>query len=467
MRPRFIYRAKSLGLTMPMFTTFRTTVLAILLMASEIGFAAQPAPDEQLLTAASNAFAAGDYHQALVLYQRLVALNDSPASHYNLAVCYYKLGQYSLAQQTFLALYEQDPLNDGVLLNLAITEMKLGHLAQAYQRLVLLLAQAQSPTVAAVAFKNYQHVIAAAPYLADGDTPVASADSSWLVNAALGFGADDNVVSVVDNIASTTSDTYTEASLSAAWYSSGDFRNNWLLEANAFSTTYRSESAYDIDAFNLGITKHIASDRRAGVQLGLRMGQSSVGGEQYLQTFETSLARMQPLSNVTTLKYGLRYQHSSAQSAQFEPFAGQSLRFSAQLRKRRGQYAWWLGYRFDYDDKNDELGSVTPLGNTAFTSYSPNRHSLYGAWAYTQGPWQFRLEADYRDSRYREAQINDDGSAFTRADQRLELGAIASRSLSSQWSLEISLRQMDNHSNAAEYRYDQQLAELRLRWQND
>ncbi|MFT6551350.1 MAG: tetratricopeptide (TPR) repeat protein [Zhongshania marina] len=420
-------------------------------------------PEVALSNQAAEIFASGDYRQALVLYRQIDKSAPSVGTTYNLAVCYYKLKDWRRAKSLFTKLHEQNPSSELVRLNLALTEAKLGNLTSAQNHLYVLASASESDAIAMLAYRNYLKI----ETQIEGQVfpSVISADG-WLLNGRLAYGSNDNIVTLRDDTASQASDNFTEASFSAARYSSPDFDRNWAFDVGVYSSRFGQASDYDVDVASLGLLKHLSPAQNQRLQLGLRVDQSAVGGEAYLFSSGLELANEHRLSKVSRLKYGARYSRAVERRREFQVYAGDTVRLYFQLLKRFERHRWELGYRYESEDKNDRQGEPMPLETATFTSYSAVRHSIIAQWSYQYGDWRFVTKGRYRDSQYRDAHVFGDGSSELREDSRTSLEFNLVRRVSDDFSLEMSWESSKNSSSIEDYDYSQNIFSVGVVWQN-
>jgi tetratricopeptide (TPR) repeat protein len=159
-------------------------IFAALALAQTAGAAAESAASERF-AAASRAFAEQDYRRALADFQAALDLgHEGPAVHYNLAVCYYRLGEYVRAEQAFRELAREFPeMRDLAEYNLGLALTRQGREAEARGA----FEQARNGNderVAALAAAMLERLTAA---------EVAPRAESWMRLIDLRAGYDDNV----------------------------------------------------------------------------------------------------------------------------------------------------------------------------------------------------------------------------------------------------------------------------------
>ena len=425
--------------------------------------------EQELARQAKQDFKAGNYRQALNKYSRIDAKESTYTSRYNLAVCHYKLKNWQQAYSLFSGLHLQDPANEQIHLNLALSANRLGKDKEALDHFELLATIAESDVIAALAYQQLRQLTSSKQTLSIKQLK----SSRWILSAAIGAGSDDNVVSPVDDGASTQSDTFFEQNLYAGWYSSVDFNNSWFIDSVWYSSQYSEISEYDVGVFGAGVRKYFSLSNKHRLHIGVRVDQSSIGGNGYLNSVYFDLGTRHKLNRLDSLRFSIRLQDSEDRNELYQGLAGTSFRVSADYWKYTGHHRWRLRYRYDQDDKNDDSGTYTDdLDNTfnTFTSYSAARHSLHASWTYEKNNWRTQFFTSYRDSQYIDPHIFVDDTSnllnILREDQKISTGLLLSRNLSRTWSLDFEFTNTDNRSTIDQYDYNQNIVSLTLSWQN-
>lgn len=423
---------------------------------------------EALDAEAKRAFDNSDYDKASSLYSKLNAEKPTYLTRYNLAVCYYKLKNWRAAQALFDELALENPNDEWVEINLALTLAKLGDTSEALDRLSALADFAESDYVATLAYSNYKKISQqilpeGASQLHEGKRKAAPA---IMLGASLGLGVDSNVVSVVDEAAEAGSDVFSELTATAAWYSSPDFNNNFILDANAYSSKYTSVAGYNVDVVSLGARKHYEALDGVRLDAAVRLDQSSVGGQSYMRTLNMEVGSKLTLATGGTLQFGARHQTASELADEYEPYAGTNVRAYGGWLYRSGAQRWKLKYQWDDDSKNDGGGAETDAGNLTYTSYSARRHSLVASYLYEFDRWCIEPSLQFRKSDYKDAHVYSDDYTIIRGDTRRVAGIVVSRTLSDHWAVELDIQNVNNRSNIDTYGFSQNLFLLTLAWQN-
>lgn len=185
------------------------------------------------VSAAMAQFKRGDYAAALARFLSLDKGRQSPQTHYNIAVCYYRLGRFAEAQASFHKAAANPRLAPLAYYNLALIAAKQDDVPEALHRVEQVLAVAPeeklrvlAQTLRARLQPNPSHV-------------------RWEATVSLGSGFDDNLLLVADTTAaaSTRASGFTEfnAYAGGGWHRHGD----WSFGGGLFANRYFSIGTYD------------------------------------------------------------------------------------------------------------------------------------------------------------------------------------------------------------------------------
>ncbi|WP_096086964.1 tetratricopeptide repeat protein [Agaribacterium haliotis] len=403
---------------------------------------------------AQQAFNAKQYQQALDLYQSIETTELNNSTLFNIAICHYKLGQWQKAYRAFSELNKQEQNDELVQLNLALTQYKLGEQQQALAQLDWLYQTAESDNISMLAYQHLKKLDQAK-------------NKHWFVSASVGTGIDDNVISVVDAVASSQSDTFTELSLNPSWFSSEDFDNNWVLDASYYNNRYREVSDYDIRIVAAGIRKNFSLIKANRSFVAARLDQSEVGDDDYMQSTFFDLGNRYKNSSGLRLDYGLRWQKMQELSSLYKPFAGNSNRFYGKLTQTLGAHHFALQAQFDNDNRNDSGNKQ--LGQD-FISYSALRWGIKADWRYKYKRWSSKLFYQWRTSEYKDANVYWQENRrlperIVREDTRAVFGLQISLDLPHNYYADLEWRNTNNDSNIDDYSYKQQLINASLGFQ--
>ena len=406
------------------------------------------------LKAGTAAFKSGDFQRALESFQqaRDAGSKDS-LLQYNIAVCHFKLEQWSEANAGFAELYAQEPNDWLALYNLAITEKKLGRLEQAREYFFEVAGQGDMDQLALLAMRQYELLLAGKPE---------KIDRKWLGTVSVAYGLDDNVIDPTDDAPSQESDRFWEAMASASWFSNVDLARAWTIDGMAYASRYQQVSEYDIGIVNIGGKKHFPVGR-GYLYGGADIEHIQLGSDPYQRNWSAKLGGNLPFGKRAFFNARYRYQKLNSLSEQFDPTAGSNQRVELALGSRLGTFSRWkVRYRFDDDDRQDD--AFTLGSDKLFVSYSAQRHGIKLRWSRLTPRWETSLSADYRYSQFRDDNVDFDGSSERRIDQRLLAAAKIAWFFVPKWQLSFDYSYTDNQSTIDVYQFDRSLMTLGINW---
>lgn len=416
------------------------------------------------MSQAEQAFTSQQYKTALSLYQAIDSSLNNFSVNYNIGVCYYKLEQWEKAVSVFSKLLKTNPESEIVEYNLALSEYKIGHLKSAQTRFEWLYETAESDELALLAIKKYQEINTALGYNPKQITKNRDV-KHWRFNAALGFGTDNNVISIVEDIPTTESDTFTELSLNPSWTSSSDINNSWIIDGLYFQSKYSDQSEYNIDVTAIGVRKYTQLNSSNRLFASLRLDKSTVGGDDYLSSTHLSLGGRYKNQNGFTVRYGLHRKSSDEGSDIYEPYAGTTQRYYLNLYKNINKHRFGIGFNIIDDNRNNSIGDTLEREDTRI--YSADRQTLNFDYQYFANSWSMKAFYTIRSSDFTNENIYfSDGfdlpERITRKGTRKTLGILLSKDINKHVFLDAELRQTDNESNIENFSFDQQLLSVTL-----
>lgn len=414
----------------------------------------------QINKKAQKAYKEKNYQVALTHYLRVAKINPSFTTKYNIAVCYYKLNQWHKALNFFDQLYTIEPHNDLVHFNLILTLIKLNEDRAALNHLKLLSKIAQSDAIAALAYQEHINL-----FNKITQKEQTLQNNQWLLAASLFKGSDDNINTIIDEIQTQTSDTYTEATASMGWYSSANINDSWLLNFTTYASMYDESKAYNVNVYDAGLKRNIELSSAIQFHAGLRIDNTSIEKEGYLQSYNTSIGGRYNASKNDIIAIDIRAQKSNALSDIYEGLAGTSVRVTGHYTKKIDRHRFRVKYRLDNENKNDSE-VVTANGNTIFTSYSATRHSISGEWHYALNAFDFLLESSYRTSTYHDEHMFFSGAGGLRKDTKYTLFTEMRYNINHNWAISLNGTSTTNNSSLNRYDYTQNLISIGISWQN-
>ncbi|MEX2198765.1 MAG: tetratricopeptide repeat protein [Burkholderiales bacterium] len=403
--------------------TIRAIGAAFLLCVLAPAPAAAAFPGEQHFNAARAAFNAGDFAAALqrFLQARHSGL-DTPGLRFNLGATYYRLHRYAEARAEFEALARDPQWAPLAHYNLGLTSMRLGdteggraHFDQAHRT----SADTNLRTLAGVALER----------LGRATLPPRS---GTVVSLAGGY--DSNPALYTDNTVAgsrTGGDTFVEALGASTRNLSGNAALGWNAHGAFVLRKYLDQGEFDVQGLRIGISR----DTDTGA------AQFSVGGNHGIVYFDGQLLEQAAALEVqgrTRLQGGrdLRASYELASidgGSHYRYLDGWQQRLSAGVGFAWQRALWRTGYQLDIEDRRDP-------------GYSPRRHRLF---AIAELPdvagWKTEARAEYRASRYHDAQA--------RRDDRYGLALRASRDAGAGRRAFVDYSYYRNESSIDDYDY--------------
>lgn len=391
------------------------------------------------------AYKAAAYRQAVEHFEAARAAGlTSPALLHNLGSTYYRLERYADAEAVFTDL-ARNPANRGIAhYNLGLIELARANPDTARGHFRKARESADSDRIQRLAEKQ----------LADLVGSGSPNRFSGLLAASLGYN--DNVTLASDDtVASTdTGDRFLEYMAAATYQALGDRRDGLQVKGSLLGTDYTDIDRFDQTYLRVGPEW----DRRWGrwdTDLAVHADFLYLDGSLFEGILTGAAEGRRDLGPGMSLR--LRYRFSRIEG---EPpygyLTGNRHRASVEGRYRDG-VELSAGYELAYNHREDRTTG------DSFTSVSPTRHEVFLEAAYPAGTWEAEVEAEYRYSRYHDANTDTNrGLDRVREDDRLTLEASLSRELP--WALRTfaEYRHTDNDSNIGDYDYTTNVVQLGL-----
>lgn len=411
-----------------------------LLLGLSFGVQAQTAQDifQQGLAAAR----AGDSQTALSYFERAREAGlASGALFYNLGVTHYRLGQYPQARDAFERLTGHPTLGPLAWYNLGLVALKSGDRGDALT--AFRQAQEQAPA------GSLQKL--AAGQVSELQAAEETVPGRWAGALSLGAGRDDALQDPVEQVATETSDEFSELFALGTGVIAGEPQNGWRLDLSAYAVRYRTFDEFDMSVLTGALTRAIPAGKWR-LEVGAGGERSTFGGEPYLQEGQLRLtARLPEGGGHTGYRFRYRYHEIQSLDTLYDPQEGSrhDLDLEARWIGEAGRLA--LIYGLEVNDRED---FVAP---GLFTSYSPTRNAV-GLRADTDvGRWRWSGEVEYRYSEYADPNRLADGRVIDREDERVRGALGVDYRLTETWQLSAEYSRTDNDSNIDDYDYEQDL----------
>lgn len=420
------------------------TIFAIAVLCASV---AAHAAEHDDFRAGVAAFEAGDYAIAAMHFEAAErAGRDDARLQFNLGSTYFKLGRLEAARARYARLLGDPQWSALAHYNLGLIEERRGDLASARTHYRTVLASTASDRL------TQRASLRLAALVDDAQPPT----SAWMGLVTIAGGHDDNVTLTEDpSIAgvSDQADEFVDVSAAASGYLSGGYASGLRLDLSAFGEFFAELDDFDIGTAAAGLTWTTLAGEWF-VETGGKGEVNTLGSDVLTGVGTLGVRATYPLAEHLRLR--LRGEGSWIDGAsEFEYLGGWRARVATELQARDGARRWVVGYRFEYNDRDDYTSA------DEFMSYSPIRNSGYLRIEQRLGDRIVaEIRAEYLDSRYSDENRVANGNAGAiveeaRDDSRWTAGARVAWSALTSTSLFIDYGYADADSTFEDYRYTQ------------
>lgn len=397
----------------------------------------------------------GNYQRALKQFQQAKKLGlDTPALKYNLAVAYYKLGQFNQARKDFAELVKVPDYRQIAYFNLGLVANKQNDRATAVDAFSHAYQEGKSDKIRILAAEALQRLKAPLP-------KKVTVRKRWSGFLSGGFASDSNVTLANNDLLGVTSqsDTYYFLSGYGAYWLQGGRNAGTRIFLDGYSQNYSSQTSYNFSQLGAGIARY----QRLGswrLRLGGFWDEVSFGGKSYERILSGELRGSKTLSKYTRLEMRYRASQIKVLDPLYDYLEGSRQQLRVGSRTRMSDIMYRVYYQLELNNRKDRVGTVDP-----FTSYSPTRHSLrVTGWWDINKLWTLRLDGRYRYSRYNDDDILAGGIIKRREDRQMRLSARLSRELDKHLNINLKYTTTNSDSNIARKSYDRSLTSLGVTW---
>jgi tetratricopeptide (TPR) repeat protein len=392
--------------------------------AAQLPVPAPTAARERFATG-SRAFEEGDFRQALADFRAAIEAGEQgPAVYYNVAVCYYKLGDYRSAEDAFKDLAQRFPAMRDLAeynIGLALTEQNRRAEAQSAFERARAGSDAEVAGLAAVMLER----LAAAP-----EAPPAR---PWTRLIDLRVGHDDNVALI--DAASLPAGRTTDSSLAElfAYFSGSVGARPWRIDSSAYIVTYPDAGEFDQRVVYAGA----AREWRAGswfFDAGPGVSHATLDGNGFEQRVGV-LVNARYTAGKITFAAQLGHDDIDDVEAQYAYINGTLDQLALVLDSviRSGRFI--ATYYLERNDRAD------PAVSADRDRYVLRYRRLFNA------TWTTDFMYEYRKSDYTDL-------SPARAEKRWQVGIDLGRNVAPKWQVVMQYRLADSESNDAAYTYD-------------
>jgi tetratricopeptide (TPR) repeat protein len=372
--------------------------------------------------AAEQAFAAGDYGEALRLFLAARAAGSTgPGTLYNIGVSEYRLGDYEAAARTFATLAGEFPdLRELAEYNRGLALKAMGRRDEA--RIAFARAAASADEKIA-ALADAQLAALGAPR---GREP------AWRGYFAGGVGYDDNVA-LVDELLLPQPDSASSALAEVLGVLTRQFSAPLRLDLSGYAVRYAEAGEFDQSAVRIAL----AAERRLGawrLEAGPTLGRSTLDGDGFEESLGADLRARRALGVRASLEARFLYDDVEAGAARFSYLDGSRRQLRVALVHTAGG-RFRVALDLERNDRRDP--GVSPSRRRVTLDYS---RRLAGAWT--------------GDARIAQRDSDYDDASVPREERLLEASFTARRELDSGWTLAAEYRLSDNDSTVPSFSYD-------------
>jgi hypothetical protein len=373
---------------------------------------------------ARTAFDAGNYSQALQLFEQCVDLGmQGPAIYYNIGVAAYRSGDYPRAERAFREVARTPAMAPLADYNLGLVAVKRSDPKTAREWFQRASTGATDDKLRALAAQRL------------AELPATPAESPWSYYARAGLGHDDNVALRAESVntpGTGKADSFAEL-LAAGSYS---FLPSWRIDGAAGLMRYSKLDDFDQTAWSLGVARGFSFDTWY-LELGGYGTQLTLGGDVYERSAAVNALASKQFRGHGTLQGQMRL--SSVNGAgDFSGLTGTRTELGAQYEWAWRSLTLAAHARAEFNDSADETFASrwTELGGEARWALSP--------W------WSFSAAARQRHTTHPEVPATQAGFDDRRTTLRLE----ATRTLWKQVQLYVRYEHEHSQSDVALYDYN-------------
>lgn len=394
--------------------------LALVCISSPAG-AADP---NQTFDSGTAAFAETDYLRALAYFKEARDSGlQTAAVDYNIAVCYYRLGDYSHAAVEFASIAERYPEMRGLAqYNLGLVALKESDQAAAEAYFRQALSNSDDETVRYLARRQL------------GMQDAAASTAQWFTLVDARFGYDDNVL-LLDEEISLPDGRSTESSFTELLaYVTGPLKaSGFRFDGTAFVVRYPSASVFDQTMLRVGGVYQWQWGAWQA-EIGPHVSHTTLDGDTFEERTGAGMRLRRDIGAHTALGIRVMHDEVSEGDPRFASFDGSRSWLELRLDRRLPQGRVSLAYATEENDRR--AASVSPERDKLSLRY---RRSLNAVWLAD-------LQLAFKESRYGELTV-------PRVEDLTELGVELTRSFDRDWQLNGGLSLADNDSAVATVEY--------------
>lgn len=401
------------------------------------------------------AFNRSEYQRALDDFRRAEQEgNTSKSLQYNIAVSLYRLGYLDQARQYFEALAQEAEWTVLANYNLGLVAESAGDMATARRYFESSATQQEHERVRE----------AAARKLAAQRSPV-SQPRRWAAITSLSGGWDSNATSLADDLLESRSradDYYHEQLIYGHWQATGRARDGARVYGLVYNRGFGDFNYLNSQVLSLGSVYELPW-RGFATEAGVRTNVTRLDDRRVAEQYQMHLGASREIGGATLSG---RYAFSRFEAApRFRQIHGYQHRLDVDWRRRVGDMALRIRYRYDINDREDLRRGG------AFASYSPERHGIRVESRYHfTDTLNAALQLEHRNSRFdginRLRDTNGEVRERGRVSRQNRVTLDTNYRLTSNWRLRGEYQYTDQRDNFALYTFDKHRvsATIEYRW---
>ncbi|HEB57559.1 MAG TPA: tetratricopeptide repeat protein [Gammaproteobacteria bacterium] len=398
-----------------------------------------------LLPAAAMASASKDFNRGIsyfkhAQYDRAIQSFEQarkkglkkPALYYNLGVSYFKTRNYDQASYYFKKILRFKKLRSLAEYNLGLVALKKNDHKSARKWFNKSRAS-NNPKISRLSERQLKRL----SYKKLSRRSI----KKWYSSASLSYGNNSNIKLVPAEIATDTSDSFTELYASTSGILSGNYTDGISLNGFAYFINYANINAYDEKQARLGLykSKKYAAWR---TRIGAYYERSTFGSNPYQQV--TGLEAKGKYKFQKSKYISLRYRYNNIKSlySPYDYLQGSRQQFRTEYLNYSASASKIIYYEMEVNNRQ----------NLSTRNYSPTRHTLRAVYYYNlTKAWRIGGELSYRYSKYQPTATQN------RQDDRLRAAIAAKYRLNKHWKINGRYQRTDNSSTDSLYTYVQNL----------
>lgn len=393
------------------------------------------------------AFKNKQYPQAIRLFDRARQQGmKTPALYYNLAVSYFKTGNYTQAKIWFNNASQYKKIKYLSEYNLGLVAIKQGDNKTALGHFKRVSKHAREENLVKLANYQISQLYQKSP-------------KSWSAFAQVKYGHDDNVTTAIDSSPTKQASDYMDLYAYGSATVSGTPKQGLMMNAYVLDTRYTSSGQNDMQVRSLGLTRTFAPGKWRNA-VGIDYQNTTLDGQNFQDSINFEARTLYNLSSESNLRLRYRYYDINSKPPYTE--------LSGNKQRLRLEYRWYPGadtlklyYEYETNDRNE--------ASTTTSSYSPTRHTLRGAYTYAfsdklalTGDLAYRI-SDYPAKTYTNPtpppnSLTKAGREDTRVKANLELAYYLNRI----WFLTAEYNYTNNDSDDPVYRYKRKISSISI-----